>query len=51
MKKILGGSLIRLCAVVDHIPWRDHGKWYLFGYRGCCWGIADRGFELMGEKE
>lgn len=50
MKRIAGWGLILLCAVVDRIPWRDHGKWYWIGQRGCVWGLASKGFEMMEGK-
>jgi hypothetical protein len=36
----LARALLWLCAAVDLIPWRDTGRWYLCGCRGCCWGIS-----------
>lgn len=50
ISKLAGYALIYLCWVLDHTPWYDEG-WYLFGHRGCVWGVADRGFRMLERNE
>lgn len=51
LKRITGYALIYLCAGLDRIPWREDGRWYLYGDRGCMLGLATQGFKLLLEDE
>jgi hypothetical protein len=50
-RRFAGTALYWVCTFVDLIPWRDGGKWYLRGCRGCAWGISNLAANLYGDSE
>lgn len=49
MRVVAGYGLIYACWVLDHVPWYDQ-RWWLFGQRGCAWGVSALGFRLLGRE-
>lgn len=40
MRRLTSTALFWLCSLLDLIPWREDGRWYRFGLRGCAWGVS-----------
>lgn len=46
IRRLIGGGIMWLCAGIDLIPWREDGKWYRHGTRGCVWGLSEYGWKI-----